>query len=258
MKKMPAIFIGHGSPMNLVLKNQFTENLSEYGKQLPRPKAIMVVSAHWLTRGTFVTCEAQPRMIYDFYGFPRELYDFEYSCPGAPDIAKRVSNLVPRGVIQCNTEWGLDHASYMVLAHLFPKADIPVFELSLDYLQIPSYHYELGRKLALLRQEGVLIIGSGNLVHNLRQISPKPDAPPFQWAVEFDEIIKDNLIKGKHDDLINYSKYGQLSSLAVPTNDHYLPMLYTIALQEKGEPLKFIHEGFQHGSVSMRSFQIGN
>jgi 4,5-DOPA dioxygenase extradiol len=261
--RMPVLFIGHGSPMNIVLSNRFTRSLAELGRTLPRPDAIMVISAHWLTRGTFVTCMDRPRMIYDFYGFPQELYRVKYECPGSPVHAKRVTELEHvSGAIQCDQSWGLDHASYSVLRHLFPAADIPVFEMSLDYTyndRIPKplqYYYDLGKKLRALRDWGVLIIGSGNIVHNLRLIDPDLDATPFEWAEEADESMKSHLAAGEYRDLIAYQSLDQ-ASRAIPTLDHYLPMIYAIALQEEGETIRFIHEGFQHGSISMRSFRIG-
>ncbi len=263
-EKMPVLFIGHGSPMNMVLSNRFTKNLADIGAALPRPAAIMVISAHWLTRGSFVTCVDRPRMIYDFYGFPEELYRVQYECSGAPSFAKRVTEL-GGGTIPCDHSWGIDHASYSVLRHMFPSADIPVFEMSLDYSmndwhpKSVQYHYELSKNLSALREMGVLVIGSGNMVHNLGLIDyAEMDAPPFEWAVKTDEWMRSRIAAGKHRELIAYpSTGGDLASRAVPTLDHYLPMIYALALQEEGESLRFIYEGFQNGSISMRCFQIG-
>ena len=263
-RKMPVLFIGHGSPMNIILKNSFTDSLAKLGKNFPRPKAIMVISAHWLTNGTYVTCMEKPRTIYDFYGFPDELYGIEYQSPGSPDDARFVTEYVKKVVVKCNIGWGLDHASWAILKHIYPDADIPVFEMSLDYSfnewnpKPIQYHYDLASELAELRKRGVLIIGSGNIVHNLGLIDfQNIDAEPYEWAVEFDEKVKFNLLNKNHKDLINYPKMGKAASLAVPTPDHYLPMIYAMALQEKNEPLRFVHEGFQNGSISMRCFQIG-
>lgn len=261
---MPVLFVGHGSPMNIVQSNRFTRSLAELGRTLPRPKAIMVISAHWLTRGSFVTCIDRPRMIYDFYGFPPELYRVKYECNGAPSFAKRVTELeIGERTIQCDHTWGLDHASYSILRHMFPSADIPVFEMSLDYIindrhaKPIQYHYELGKKLRSLRDMGVLIIGSGNMVHNLRLIDfSDMDAQPFEWASEADEWMRSCLVAGKHHDLIDYQSMGDWASRAIPTLDHYLPMIYTIALQEDGEGIRFTTEGFQNGSISMRCFII--
>jgi 4,5-DOPA dioxygenase extradiol len=261
---MPVLFIGHGSPMNMVLSNRFTRSLAELGPALPRPTAILVISAHWLTHGTFVTCTEKPRMIYDFYGFPGELYQVKYECRGAPGYAKLAIDSMGNGkAVRCDDTWGLDHASYSILRHMFPAADIPVFEMSLDYsfhdwhLKPVQYHYDLGKGLAALRRMGVLIIGSGNLVHNLDLIDfSGMDAEPYDWAAEMDARIRSHLLAGEHGHLINYLSMGSGAPLAVPTLDHYLPMIYALALQEEGETIRFIHEGFQNASVSMRSFCI--
>ncbi|WP_298684827.1 4,5-DOPA dioxygenase extradiol [uncultured Methanomethylovorans sp.] len=262
--KMPVLFIGHGSPMNILLKNSYTESLVSLGKSLPRPKAIMVVSAHWLTNGTHVTCNEKPRLIYDFYGFPSELYQVKYPSSGSSDLARFTSEKVLKARVKCSNEWGLDHASWAVLKHMYPHADIPVFEMSLDYSfnswhpKMIQYHYDLASELGDLRRKGVLIIGSGNIVHNLGMLDFRNiDAKPFDWAVEFDEKVKYNLLSGNHRDLIEYRNMGRTAPFAVPTLDHYLPMIYAIALQEKDDQLEFVHEGFQYGSVSMRSFRIG-
>ena len=263
-RKMPVLFIGHGSPMNIVQHNAFTRSLAALGKNLPKPKAIMVVSAHWLTDGTFVTCADKPHMIYDFYGFPEELYEKTYPCPGSPADAEFATKVVQKTKVGCDLSWGLDHASWAILRHIYPDADIPVFEMSLDYSfndwhpKPLQYHYDLAAELGELRNRGVLIIGSGNIVHNLRHVDfENVDAAPYAWAQEFDEQIKEHLLRREHADLIQYRNNGKASALAVPTLDHYLPMIYAIALQEKGESLTFVHEGFQHGSISMRCFQIG-
>ncbi len=261
---MPVLFIGHGSPMNIILDNSYTRHLSGLAEILPKPKAIMVISAHWLTKGTSVTCMARPKTIHDFYGFPDELYAQRYPSPGAPEEARVTADLVKAVKVSCSSEWGLDHASWAVLKHIYPKADIPVFEMSLAYSYNEwhpkplQYHYDIARELSELRHRGVLIIGSGNIVHNLGMLDfENIDAPIYDWAGEFDELIKDNLVKRNHDALLRYHELGPSSSLAVPTLDHYLPMIYAVALQENTEPLTFIHEGFQYGSISMRCFKIG-
>ncbi|WP_319508546.1 4,5-DOPA dioxygenase extradiol [uncultured Methanolobus sp.] len=262
--KMPVLFIGHGSPMNIILNNSYTESLVKLGKELPRPKAIMVISAHWMTDGTYVMCNERLKTIYDFYGFPRELYEIQYPSPGSPEMADLTCKAVHKAPVKCSNQWGLDHASWAVLKHMYPEADIPVFEMSIDYSfnewqpKMMQYHYDLAAELGELRKHGVLIIGSGNIAHNLSLIDFRNvDAKPYDWAVEFDEKVKANLLSGNHKDLIEYLNMGKTASLAVPTLDHYLPMIYAIALQEKGEPLEFIHEGFQHASISMRCFKIG-
>jgi len=262
--KMPVLFIGHGSPMNLILKNNFTRSLEKLGESLPKPEAILVISAHWLTGGTYVTCMEKPEIIYDFYGFPRELYEMKYPSPGSPDNARYVTGTVQKTQVKCNYDWGFDHASWSVLRHMYPQADIPVFEMSLDYSfnewtpKPLQYHYDIASELADLRTKGVLIIGSGNIVHNLGLIDfQNIDAKPYDWAVDFDEIVKSHLINKNHKELVNLRIMGKNVSLAAPTLDHYLPMIYAIALQGKDETLKFTYEGFQNGSISMRCFQIG-
>jgi 4,5-DOPA dioxygenase extradiol len=209
--KMPVLFIGHGSPLNIILDNGFTRALAALGESLPRPKAIMVISAHWLTNVTSVTCMKKPKTIHDFYGFPEELYKIDYPCPGAPDEAGEVTEVVRKVSVLCDFEWGLDHASWAVLKHIYPGADIPVFEMSLDYKfndwhpKPLQYHYDLGAELAELRKQGVLIIGSGNIVHNLELIDFEGiDAQPYAWAREFDEQAKEHLLHGNHRDLIEY------------------------------------------------------
>jgi len=263
-EKMPVLFIGHGSPMNIILNNGYTQSLMTLGKSLPRPRAIMVISAHWLTTGTYVTCMEQPRTIHDFYGFPNELYRLRYMSPGSPAIAREAAKIVGRTNIGCNSDWGLDHASWAVLKHMYPDADIPVVEMSLDYTYNEphpkpiQYHFDLAKELGALRREGVLIIGSGNIVHNLTMIDfENIDAEAFRWAQDFDKQVKANLINRNYQDLIHFHSMGEAATFAVPTLDHYLPMIYTIALQDNNEPLAFIYEGFQYASVSMRSFKIG-
>src|SRR5271157_5219668 len=263
--KMPVLFIGHGSPMNVIQDNAFTKSLAEWGKRLPRPEAIMVISAHWLTTGSFITCMDRRRTIHDFYGFPDELYAINYPSPGAPEVARQVAETIRKVPVGCNQDWGLDHGCWAVLKYLYPKADIPVFQLSLDYLfndwhpKPLQYHYDLAAELAGLRQRRILIVGSGNIVHNLSLINfQNVEAEPFGWSVEFDEQVKSNLLSRNHQDLIDLGNMGRSAELAAPTLDHYLPMVYVIALQERNEEIKFTYEGFQHGSISMRCFQIGH
>jgi len=262
-ESMPVLFVGHGSPMNIVLKNTYTIDLVKAAKTIPKPRAILVISAHWLTNGTFVTCVEKPKTIYDFYGFPDQLYALSYPSTGSPEDAQRTIKMVKSTQVKCGN-WGLDHAAWAVLKHMYPSADIPVFEMSIDYSPYNDwnpksieFHYKLGSELSSLRESGVLIIGSGNIVHNLGLIDFDIDAKPFDWAIEFDKRVKQCLVTSNHEALINYLELGKEANYAVPTQDHYLPMIYAIGLQRKGDSLKFIHEGFQHGSVSMRAFQIG-
>jgi len=261
--KMPVLFIGHGSPMNIILDNTYTRNLVALGANLPRPKAIMVISAHWLTKGTNVSCQEHPKTIHDFYGFPDELYALLYPSPGAPQEAKAVAETVRNVKVTCSSEWGLDHGAWSVLKHIYPKADIPVFEMSLSYTYDElhpkplQYHYDLARELGSLRQQGILIIGSGNIVHNLGMLDfENIDVDVFDWAGAFDEKVKTALLNNDHDALIHYYDLGAEAHVAVPTLDHYLPMIYTIGLREKNETVSFLHEGFQYGSISMRCFVI--
>jgi 4,5-DOPA dioxygenase extradiol len=263
-QRMPALFIGHGSPMNALLDNDFTRRLTKLGQEIPPPKAILVISAHWLTDGTCVNCLEKPKTIYDFYGFPAELYRLKYPAFVSPGFAALAMNSL-RGVqVRCDYEWGLDHASWVVLRYIYPKAEVPVFEMSIDYSPYNEwkpksleYYYNLAKDLAFLREKGVLIVGSGNIVHNLGLIDFDMNAEPFDWAVAFDEKVKKNLLDGDYRELLNYLKMDQEATLAVPTLDHYLPMVFVMALCEGSERFEFVYEGFQHGSVSMRAFQIG-
>jgi 4,5-DOPA dioxygenase extradiol len=256
LSRMPALFVGHGSPMNCVADNAFTRDMRALGTKLPRPKAILAVSAHWLTRGTFVTADAQPETIHDFYGFPDALYALRYPAPGAPDVAQRIA-AVTGGVVQPAAERGLDHAAWMVLRNMYPAADVPTLEMSLDMSLSERSHYELGARLASLRHEGVLVIGSGNIVHNLRIIDWHEDAPTAGWAREFDTWAADAIAERRHDDLIDYLERGPQARMAAPTADHYLPLLYALALQRPDETVATVHESFQHATVSMRCVQLG-
>ena len=257
MEKTPVLFLGHGSPMNIILKNNFTESLIQLGRAISAPKAILVVSAHWQTKGTFVTTTKDPEIIYDFYGFPQELYNITYPCPGAGEQINKLSTVFKNAGVEYDNQRGLDHAAWAVLKHMYPNADIPTMELSLDYGKSPQEHYNLAKKLAPLREQGVLIIGSGNIVHNLRVIDWDIDAEPYKWAVNFDTIAKQCIVEQNHDKLIKYEQWGKDALMAVPTSEHYLPMLYTLGLQDSDEGVHFSYEGFQNASMSMRCFSIG-
>jgi 4,5-DOPA dioxygenase extradiol len=254
--KMPVLFIGHGSPMNIVYHNAYTQSLQAIRASLPTPEAILVVSAHWLTQGTFVCTTDKPKQIYDFYGFPDELYKVHYHPPGAPLIAKSIIHELKPKNIQVDAEWGIDHALWAVLIHMYPKADIPVLEMSIDVTLNEDEHYTLAKNLSFLRKQNVLIIGSGNIVHNLHRIEHEVDAEPYPWAVEFDTYIKDALLQKNIDRLLHYKKLSSVGNIAVPTNDHYLPMLYSAALREEGEQIEFFHESIQNASISMRCFIV--
>jgi 4,5-DOPA dioxygenase extradiol len=263
--KMPVLFIGHGLPANIILKNNFTERLHRLGQELPHPKTILVVSAHWLTEGNWVTGMESPKTIFDFYGYPEEFYKVSYPCPGSPEVANSIADLIKKPSVKVDYLYGgLDSAVWPILKHIYPQADIPVIEMSLDYNYLNGWfhpslqsYYELAKQLSPFREQGVLIIGSGNIVHNLREIDLQNiDAKPYKGAIEFDERVKRNLLEGNHKDLVNFKNLSQAMEL-FPSLDHYLPMIYAIALQDKDDTIEFIYEGFQNRSVSMRSFKIG-
>ena len=253
---MPALFIGHGSPMNALADNDFTRALRSLGLRLPRPRSIMVVSAHWHTKSPLVNCARNPEQIYDFFGLPPDLYGVKYPCPGAPEDAQLAARTT-KYLVNCTPEWGIDHAAWAVLAHLYPEADVPVFELGIDPAMDPRSHYELGRHLAALRRSGILVIGSGNLVHNLRMMEYEMEAEPHDWAVEIDEKLKSLILSGDHGALVNYRDMGRNMLLAAPESDHFIPLLYVLSMQEASDGITFFHEGIQHGTISMRSFVIG-
>jgi 4,5-DOPA dioxygenase extradiol len=255
--RQPVMFIGHGSPMNIIRDNAFTRSLRELGARTEHPAALLVISAHWLTRGqTRVSTHPKPKTIHDFSGFPAELYEVTYPAAGQPELARALIRNVASIQVHDDHEMGLDHGAWSILHHLWPKADIPVFQLSIDYDEPPAFHYALGQELRKLRTQGVMILGSGNIVHNLRLLEGDEDNPrPYPWAQEFDAWARARLLAGDHDALVGYQRQGETARLAVPTNDHYLPMLYTLGLLEKGEAIRFTHESFQNGSISMRCFE---
>lgn len=254
--RMPALFIGHGSPMNAIQQNVFTQTLQKTGKELPKPRVILVVSAHWQTRGTYVATSEKPKTIHDFGGFPDALFQVQYPAPGSPAVAHEVQGLVKSATVLEDEKWGLDHGAWSILKHLYPAADIPVFQMSLDYTRGPEYHYNLGKELNALRDKGVLIIGSGNIVHNLGVLDWRNPESKFDWGVEFDAKVKDSLINKNHNNLVQYEKMGEIARLSVPTNEHYLPMLYAVALQREKEQVSFLYEHIEMGSISMRCFKI--
>jgi 4,5-DOPA dioxygenase extradiol len=252
-KRMPAVFIGHGSPENALEANAFTRGWKDLARSLPRPKAILSISAHWLTEGTAVTAMPRPRTIHDFYGFPEALYKIHYPSPGSPETAARIVQTVAGVKIQPDQEWGLDHGTWSVLANMYPQADIPVLQLSLDYHLAPARQYRIGRELRPLRDEGILLLGSGNLVHNLMAI--EWNAPPYDWALEFDAFVERSLAARDDDALIQYSRQ-KTARLAHPTYDHYLPLLYVLGASENETPRQF-NEGIFAGSVGMRCAVFG-
>lgn len=254
----PVLFIGHGSPMNAIETNDFTRRLNALASKIERPRAILCVSAHWMTEGTWVTRMPRPKTIHDFYGFPQALFDVQYPAPGSPDIADLVRKTVVDPQVQADEEiWGLDHGTWSVLKHIYPQADIPVLQLSVYITQPGEYHFKLGEQLKQLREHGVLIVGSGNIVHNLRRIVWDTDAKPFDWAVEFDEWAKAKLLSGDHKALITDFAGTTAGRLSVPTPDHYYPLLTILGAADKAEQVSFEYEGIQNGSISMRAVGFG-
>ena len=254
---MPLLFFGHGNPMNAVLDNAATRGWAAMGLATPKPKAILCISAHWYLPGTLVTAMPAPRTIHDFGGFPRELYEIEYPAPGDPVLAARVRNLLAPLSVGLDSQWGLDHGTWSVLHHAFPKADVPVVQLSLDETQPAAFHYDLARRLAPLRDEGILVVGSGNLVHNLHAYAwGERRTEPYDWAERFEKTARRLLLAGDDAALVEYEKLGRDAGLAIPTPDHYLPLLYVLALRRNGEQIDFPVAGFDGGSISMTAVRI--
>jgi len=255
--RMPVMFIGHGNPMNAIEDNAYHKSWQSLGKTLPRPQAILSVSAHWITQGTKVTAMSHPKTIHDFGGFPKKLFDQEYPAPGTPEFAKLTKDMVTDSHIQTDESWGLDHGTWSVLLPMYPAADIPVYQLSLDYDQRPTYHYEIGKQLNKLRDKGVLIIGSGNLVHNLREVDWSGGNKVYDWAREFDTKFTEWMDKGDHASILNYQKIlGNTATMAHPTYDHLLPLFYILGLQQKNEHITYFNDQFDMASISMRSMLI--
>lgn len=255
---MPALFLGHGSPVNAITRNAYTEAWAALGRDLPRPRAILSVSAHWYRPGVAVTAMPAPPTIHDFGGFPRELHEYQYPAPGDPALARQVKSLLAPVPVELDQEWGLDHGTWAVLCHVYPKADVPVIELAMDATQPPEFHFELGRKLAPLREEGVLVCGFGNLVHNLRLWTRgRPEMEPFDWAVRFESAARALMAAGNVQPLVAWETLGRDAMLSIPTPEHYLPLLYILALRRKGDSITFPIEGMDGGSVSMLSVRVG-
>ena len=255
---MPALFIGHGNPMNTISDNRYTRAWSFIGQSIPRPRAILCLSAHHYIPFSLVTSSPAPPTIHDFSGFPKELYQVDYPAPGNPKLAQRIKELLIPASVGFDESWGFDHGTWSVLKHLFPLADIPVVQLSINETQPPRFHYGLGGRLKVLRKEGIFILGSGNIVHRLAAYQGNhKEAPPFEWAVRFEKYVREMLIKGDHDALLNYQDFGDDALLSAPTPDHFLPLLYILGLHKKSEKVSFPVEGFDGGSVSMLAVQIG-
>ncbi len=255
--RMPVIFFGHGSPMNTLEHNRYTEAWRALGANVPKPKAILAISAHWLTRGTAATAMASPPTIHDFGGFPQALFDMQYPAPGDPALAARLRELLAPLPVHLDQSWGLDHGTWSVLAHAFPDADTPVVQLSMDGTKPARFHYELGQRLAPLRHEGVLIVGSGNVVHNLMLMRRGESAPAYDWARRFNERVRAALASGEHQALIDFERWGEDARLSVPTPEHYLPLLYIAGLQVEGESMAFAVDGYEAGSLGMLSAAAG-
>jgi 4,5-DOPA dioxygenase extradiol len=255
---MPALFLGHGNPMNAIEQNAYTAAWARIGQSMPRPKAIVIVSAHWYLPGTLVTAMERPRTIHDFGGFPRALYEVTYPAPGDPALARQVQSLLAPLDVGLDDRWGLDHGTWSVLLHLYPEADVPVVQLSIDETQPASFHYEIGRRLAPLRDEGILIAGSGNVIHNLHTYAwGRHPVEPFDWALRFEAQARALIESGDHRPLVDYESLGRDAMLSAPTPDHYLPLLYVLGTRRDGEPATFPVEGIDGGSVSMLAVRIG-
>ncbi|MGH2623906.1 MAG: 4,5-DOPA dioxygenase extradiol, partial [Sphingobacterium sp.] len=258
--KMPVLFLGHGSPMNAIEENEFVQSFRRIGKEIEKPTAILVISAHWETRGTFVTAMENPTTIHDFGGFPQALFDVQYPAPGSPELAKYMQENIKNTEIHLDDKWGLDHGSWSVVKHMYPEADVPVIQMSIDYTQSPAEHYALAKELAILRKKGVLIIGSGNNVHNLRMVSWKhlnTVGFGFDWANLANQKMISYIQDNNHKPLIEYDKQGSEFLLAIPTPEHYLPMLYALALQDNKEDITIFNDAAVAGALTMTSFKIG-
>lgn len=258
-KKMPVLFLGHGSPMNAIEENEFVAEFRNIAKEIPRPSAILCVSAHWETKGTFVTAMQNPPTIHDFGGFPKELFAVQYPAPGSPDLAKETQSLITNTEVGLDHQWGLDHGAWSVIKHLYPNGDIPVIQMSIDYSQSSQYHYELAKQIKSLREKGVLIIGSGNMVHNLRMVAwnQMNENFGFDWALEANDKMKNYIMNGDHNQLINFRSQGKAFDLAIPTPEHYLPLLYSLAVKDEKDQVSLFNDKAVAGSLSMTSVRIG-
>lgn len=257
--QMPVLFLGHGSPMNAIEENEFVSGFRNVAKEIPAPRAILCISAHWETKGTFVTAMENPRTIHDFGGFPQALFDVQYPAPGSPKLAKETQHIITKTAVGLDDKWGLDHGAWSVIKHMYPNANVPVIQMSLDYSKSPQYHFELARELASLRRKGVLIVGSGNMVHNLRKVAwnrLNEVNYAYEWATEASEKMKAYITKGDFQPLINYGAQGTAFQLAIPTPEHYLPMLYTLALKEERDEVQIFNDKAVAGSLTMTSLKI--
>ena len=257
---MPVLFIGHGSPMNGIEDNEFSSGWENMAKEIPQPKAVIVVSAHWQTRGTQITAMDFPKTIHDFGGFPEELYKVQYPAPGSPELARQTMSMIQSAAVEANHDWGLDHGAWTVVRRMYPLADIPVLQLSMDYTREPAFHHALAKEMHHLRKKGILIIGSGNMVHNLRMVAwDKLNEPGFgyDWAHQMNHRFKTLIMKGDDQSLIRYEQLGMEARYAIPTPEHYLPLLYVVGLRKPGESIRFFNDKALGGSLTMTSVRVG-
>jgi 4,5-DOPA dioxygenase extradiol len=256
--KMPVLFLGHGSPMNAIEENEFVSTFRKLGQELIRPNAILCISAHWETNGTYVTTMQNPRTIHDFGGFPQALFDVQYPAPGSPELATETKHIINKTAVGLDDKWGLDHGAWSVIKHLYPKADIPVIQMSIDYTKPAKYHYELAKEINSLRNKGVLIIGSGNMVHNLRKVAwdRLNEEFAYSWTFEANEKMKSFILNGDHQSLIDFKSQGKAFDLAIPTPEHYMPLLYALALKEENETIELFNDKPVGGALTMTSVKI--
>jgi 4,5-DOPA dioxygenase extradiol len=256
--RMPTLFIGHGNPMNAIQDSVWSRTWAELGQRLPRPRVVLSVSAHWYLPGTAATAMAHPRTIHDFGGFPRELFEVQYPAAGEPTLVRRLRELLAPVQVRADVSWGLDHGTWSVLRHVFPDADVPVVQLSIDETRAPAFHYALGKQLAPLRDEGVLILGSGNVVHNLHTYAwGRRPVQPFDWAARFETLVRDRVLQGDHQALVDYASLGTDAELSIPTPEHYLPLLYVLGASTRDDAVGFPSDGMDGGSISMLSIRLG-
>lgn len=253
MSKIPVLFVGHGSPMNAIEDNSYTRNWRSIAKKIPKPEIILSVSAHWYTKGTRIMDQETPKTIYDMYGFPKELYELTYNVPGAPDMAKASKELISRETLYDNS-WGIDHGTWSVLVHMYPDRDIPVFQISVDASAPPAEHYRIGKELKALREQGVLILGSGNIVHNLRLVDWNKENEGFDWAYDFDEYIYENILAKNHDNILKFNELGDAARLAVPTPDHFYPLLYALGASDEDDKISVYNKSPVLGSLTMTTY----
>ena len=258
-EKMPVLFLGHGSPMNAIEENEFVRGFRKVANEIPKPAAVLCISAHWETKGTQITAMEMPKTIHDFGGFPKELYEVQYPAPGNPELAEETKSTIKKTEVGLDDKWGLDHGAWSVIKHMYPDADVPVIEMSLDHFKSPQYHYELAKELAPFRKKGILIVGSGNMIHNLRMVDwmrLNETDYGYDWALEAREKMKEFILDDNHKKLINYQSLGSEFNLAIPTPEHYLPLLYALALKEKDENVSLFNDKAVAGSLTMTSVKI--